>query len=235
VTVADSGSIPEPAPRANPMRGRIARPGDTPASWGNVANIITVVRILLTPLFVWLLFADAEQHGPLRYVAAAMFVVLIASDFVDGLLARRNNLVTDFGKIADPVADKGLVGSALVSLSILGELWWWVTIVILLREVGITVWRFVSLRDRVIPADTLGKVKTWAQAIAITALLLPLQDWLGEWYLWLGWVLIGIALLLTVASGAQYIVGAVRAGRTPAGPGSGDAADGARPGPAERP
>ena len=134
--------------------------GDTPASTGNVANIITVVRILLAPVFVWMLLVDDGADGLLRYLAAGLFILAIVTDSVDGLLARRQNLITDFGKILDPIADKVLIGGALVALSILGELPWWVTIVILVREIGITVYRFIALRDRVIPASWLGKVKT---------------------------------------------------------------------------
>src|SRR5690606_34200456 len=132
------------------MRGRVVSAGDTPASTGNIANIVTVVRIAMVPAFVWLLLADAGELGPMRYVAAALFIVAIATDHVDGTLARRRNLITDFGKILDPVADKLLIGSALVCLSILGELWWWVTAIILLREFGITIYRMIVLRKRVI-------------------------------------------------------------------------------------
>ncbi|MEP6480368.1 MAG: CDP-alcohol phosphatidyltransferase family protein, partial [Rhodoglobus sp.] len=121
------------------MRGRVARNGDTPASTGNVANIVTVVRIFMAPVFIWLLLADKGELGAVRWVAAVIFVVAIVTDTVDGILARRQNLVTDFGKILDPIADKVLTGGALVALSILGELWWWVTIVILIREFGITI------------------------------------------------------------------------------------------------
>jgi CDP-diacylglycerol--glycerol-3-phosphate 3-phosphatidyltransferase len=95
------------------MRGRVVRSGDTPASNGNLANIITVIRILLAPLFIWLLLEDAGSLGPLRYIAAALFILAIVTDSVDGLLARRQNLVTDFGKILDPIADKVLIGGAL--------------------------------------------------------------------------------------------------------------------------
>lgn len=206
-------SAPEPTRRPNPMRGRVARPGDSPASWGNVANIITVVRILLTPLFVWLLLLDAGEHGLWRVVAGGMFVLLIATDSVDGLLARRNNLVTDFGKLVDPLADKGLVGAALVSLSILGELPWAVTIVILVREVGITVWRFALVRDRVIPAGLLGKVKTVVQAVAISFALVPLWVLVGDGVHVLNAVLMTLAVVLTVVSGVQYLWAGVRAGR----------------------
>ncbi len=202
----------QPAPRRTnlPMRGRIVRSGDTPASTGNIANIITVVRILMAPVFIWLLLADGGDLGPLRWVAAVLFVVAIVTDSVDGFLARRQNLVTDFGKIVDPIADKVLVGGALVALSILGELWWWVTIVILVREVGITVMRFALLRDRVIPADWSGKLKTVFQAVAISLFLFPLWLFLGDWVHWVNGVVMGIAFALTVFSGIEFLVKAFR-------------------------
>ena len=209
----DSGqTIPEGASpvRTNPMRGRVARSGDTPASTGNIANIITVVRIFLAPLFVWLLFADNHELGVMRYVAAGLFIVAIATDSVDGLLARRQNLVTDFGKILDPIADKVLTGSALVTLSILGDLWWWVTILILVRELGITVFRMAVVRDRVIAASSGGKLKTVAQAIAISFYLVPLWTILGDWMHWTNGVLMAIAVALTLYSGIGYIMTALR-------------------------
>jgi len=195
------------------LSGRIIAKGDTPASNANIANIITVVRILLAPLFIWMLLADNGELGPLRYAAAALFVIAIVTDSLDGYLARSRNLVTDLGKILDPIADKVLVGAALVALSLLGELWWWVTIVILVREFGITVFRFAALRDRVIAADWSGKVKTVVQAVAVSLLLFPFWAQLGEWYHVLGWVLIGLALALTVYSGVDFLVKAGRSGR----------------------
>jgi CDP-diacylglycerol---glycerol-3-phosphate 3-phosphatidyltransferase len=203
-------------PRQNPMRGRVVSDGEGRASLGNIANIVTVVRILMAPVFIWLLLADGGHDGVLRWVAAVVFLVAILTDSVDGFLARRQNLVTDFGKLVDPIADKILIGGALVALSILGELWWWVTALILLREFGITIWRFVALRDRVIPASFWGKVKTWAQSVAVTVMLVPLDRFLGSWYLWAGWILMGIALVLTVGSGIEYLVQARRAERRPA-------------------
>src|ERR1700755_2570696 len=155
------------APRVNPMKGRVASRGETPASAGNVANIVTVARILLAPVFVWMLLVDARDNGLFRYLAAGLFLLAILTDAVDGFLARDRNLVTDQGKLLDPIADKVLIGGALRGLAILGELDWWVTAVILVREIGITVWRLVALRDRVIPAGILGKIKTLVQAIAI--------------------------------------------------------------------
>ena len=193
--------------------GRIISRGDGPASKANIANIITVVRILLAPVFVWMLLADNGELGALRYAAAALFVFAIVTDALDGYLARSRNLVTDLGKILDPIADKVLVGAALVALSLLGELWWWVTIVILVREFGITVYRFIALRSRVLAADWSGKLKTVAQAVGVSLLLFPLWAVLGDWYLWLGWIVIGIALALTVYSGIEFLVKASRSGR----------------------
>ena len=127
-------------PRTNPMRGRVLATGDTPASAGNIANIVTVIRILLAPVFIVLLLEDGGRDGYLRYIAAILFIFAIVTDSVDGLLARQRNLVTDLGKLIDPIADKVLTGGALVGLSILGEIPWWITTVILVREIGITVY-----------------------------------------------------------------------------------------------
>ncbi len=193
------------------MRGRVTSPGDTPASNGNIANIITVIRILLVPVFIWLLFLDNGTHGVWRWVATALFVLAIATDGVDGHLARGRNLITNVGIILDPIADKLLIGGALVSLSILGDLWWWVTIVILVRELGITAFRFAVIRKRVIPASKGGKLKTVFQSVAISLFLAPLQALFSfsaaavaaiDWF---DWVVMGIALVLTVYSGFDYL------------------------------
>jgi CDP-diacylglycerol---glycerol-3-phosphate 3-phosphatidyltransferase len=182
----------------------------TPGNF-NLPNIITVVRIILAPVFFWLVLADAGADGVLRWIAAALFIIAIATDGIDGAIARRQGLVTDLGKILDPIADKLLTSGALVCLSIMGELWWWVTIVIVVREVGITVWRMVELsRGNVVPAGSGGKLKTVAQAVAISFALAPLWTFLGDWVFWLNWVLMGIALVLTVWSGASYLWQAYR-------------------------
>jgi CDP-diacylglycerol--glycerol-3-phosphate 3-phosphatidyltransferase len=199
-----------PAPGV--LRGRFVRRGDTPASNGNLANVITVIRILLAPLFFWLLLVDNGDLGVTRYLAAALFVFAIATDSVDGIIARRQNLVTDLGKILDPIADKLLTGGALVCLSILGELAWWVTAIILVREVGITIYRMAVLRDRVIPASAGGKLKTVLQAVAIGFFLTPLWTLLGDWMHWVNGALMTAAVLATVVSGVDYIVKAVRHG-----------------------
>ena len=205
---------PIPAKRPNPMRGRVASKGDTPASTGNVANIVTVVRILLAPVFIWLLLSDAGENGLVRYIAAALFILAIATDSLDGQLARRRNLVTDAGIILDPIADKVLTGGALVALSILGELPWWITVAILVREFGITVFRFAWLRRRVIPASRAGKLKTVVQSVAISLFLVPLWTLLGDWVWALNWAAMGLALVLTVGTGVDYLVQAVRQNRS---------------------
>jgi CDP-diacylglycerol--glycerol-3-phosphate 3-phosphatidyltransferase len=197
------------------MRGRVTSVGDTPASNGNIANIVTVIRILLVPVFIWLLFLDNESGGLWRWVATALFVLAIATDGVDGHLARGRNLITDVGIILDPIADKLLIGGALVSLSILGDLWWWVTIVILVRELGITIFRFIVIRQRVIPASRLGKLKTVFQSIAIALYLAPLQAFFSNvvdapsgvavFISDFDFAIMAIALLLTVYSGIEYL------------------------------
>ncbi|WP_419818754.1 CDP-diacylglycerol--glycerol-3-phosphate 3-phosphatidyltransferase [Glaciibacter flavus] len=190
---------------------------DAPArasNW-NAPNIITVVRIILAPVFFWMLLADAGADGPLRWAAAALFIIAIATDGVDGAIARRKNLVTDLGKILDPIADKLLTSGALVCLSILGEVWWWVTIVIVVREVGITVWRFVELSHRnVVPAGRGGKLKTVVQAVAISLYLVPLDRLLGSWVDVVNFLFMAAALVLTVWSGVEYLVLAYRLKRS---------------------
>ena len=169
-------------------------------------NAITIVRILCAPVFLWLLLVDGGADGPLRWWAAVLFIVAIATDGIDGWIARRYEIVTDLGKLLDPIADKLLTSGALVCLSILGELWWWVTIVIVVREVGITVWRFVELgRGNVVPASSGGKLKTIAQSVAISLALLPFWTIVGDWIFWVNWVAMAIALVLTVWSGLLYL------------------------------
>lgn len=195
-----------------------------PSPW-NLPNTITVVRILFAPAFLWLMLADAGADGAARWWAAILFIVGIATDGIDGYIARRFNQVTDFGKLMDPIADKVLTGAALVGLSILGELWWWVTIVILVREWGITAMRFALLSDRVIAASWAGKVKTVAQSVAIGSAMLPLWTLWGEPVRVINAGAMAIALVLTVYSGITYVVDAVRA--------SGHSAQGHQQGPSD--
>jgi CDP-diacylglycerol---glycerol-3-phosphate 3-phosphatidyltransferase len=146
--------------------------------------------------------------------------VASVTDFLDGELARRRNLITDFGKIADPIADKALTGSALVTLSALGELAWWVTIVILVRELAVTGLRFWVIRQGVIAASRGGKIKTVLQIVAISLYILP-WDLSPE-----RWLFMGAAVIVTVATGIDYTVRAFRLRRaTGAAAGRGDFAE----------
>ncbi|RFA21824.1 CDP-diacylglycerol--glycerol-3-phosphate 3-phosphatidyltransferase [Subtercola boreus] len=174
------------------------------SNW-NLPNGITIVRIILAPVFFWMLLADNGADGVVRYLAAILFILAIATDGVDGHLARKNNQVTDLGKILDPIADKVLTGAALVGLSILAELPWWVTIIILIREVGITVFRFAVLSRRVIPASRGGKLKTLAQSIAISLALLPLWVPFGDGMFVVNTIFMAIAFVLTVITGLDYL------------------------------
>jgi CDP-diacylglycerol--glycerol-3-phosphate 3-phosphatidyltransferase len=167
----------------------------------NVPNGLTVLRLLLVPVFAWLLLRDGGDESTSRIWAAIVFLVASATDLVDGELARRQGQVTTFGKVADPIADKALTGTALVILSYLGELPWWVTIVILAREVGVTLLRFWVIRHGVIPASRGGKVKTVAQMLAILLYLLPLTGWLVT----AREVVMGVAVLLTIGTGVDYV------------------------------
>lgn len=194
----------------SPWRGRVWRRGETPASVASVPNLISVVRILLTPVFIVVALTNPEP-GLARTLGALLFAALIATDFIDGQIARGRNLVTDFGKLIDPIADKAITGSAFVVLSILGELPWWITIVVLLREWGITVYRLVVSSQTVIAADWAGKAKTMAQAIALPLALVPLQAWLGEPGVWICVITMTVAVALTIYSGLEFVVHAVRA------------------------
>lgn len=176
-------------------------------------NAITIVRILCAPVFLWMLLADGGADGPVRWWAAVLFIVAIATDGIDGHLARKHHIVTDLGKLLDPIADKVITGCAFVGLSILGELPWWVTIVVLVREIGITVYRFVVVSDHVLAAAWMGKLKTVAQAVALSLALLPLWTVVGDWIFWVNGVAMTIAVLLTVASGIDYIASEARAAR----------------------
>ncbi len=178
------------------------------ASNWNLPNILTSVRILLVPLFVWFLWAGGsvgQDSLAMRWAAFAVFAVAMYTDKLDGDIARARGLITDFGKIADPIADKLLTGSALVVLSLLNELWWWVTIVILVREWGITLMRFVVLRYGVMPASRGGKLKTVLQTLALGLLLMPLGSVVGDWWPWAGWIAMGAALVVTVVTGLDYV------------------------------
>lgn len=183
--------------------------GEAPVPTLNIANVLTTVRIIMVPFFVWALLADNSTQGVWRWVAVAIFAVAMYTDKLDGDLARRRGLITNFGKIADPIADKLLTGSALVVFSIIGELPWWVTIVILVREWGITLLRFAVIRYGVIAADMGGKIKTVLQTVAIILYLLPFThtiDWLGT----TAWIIMLLTVAVTVLTGLDYVVKAAK-------------------------
>jgi CDP-diacylglycerol--glycerol-3-phosphate 3-phosphatidyltransferase len=184
-----------------------------PASNLNLPNALTALRIVLVPFFVWFLWAGGTQGEDslgMRWAALAVFAVAMYTDKLDGDIARARGLITSFGKIADPIADKLLTGAAFVVLSMLGELWWWVTVVILVREWGITLLRFVVIRYGVMAASKGGKLKTVLQTVALLLLLLPLVPLVGAWWPWLGWIAMGAALVVTVVTGVDYVVKAVQ-------------------------
>lgn len=176
-------------------------------------NAITILRILCAPVFVWMLLADGGSDGPLRWWAAVLFIVAIATDGIDGYLARKYDIVSDLGKLLDPIADKVLTGFAFVGLSILAELPWWVTILVLVREVGITVHRLAVASTHVVAAAWMGKLKTVAQAVALSLALLPLWTVVGEWIHAVNTATMWIAVILTVASGIDYVITEVRGAR----------------------
>jgi len=199
-----AGPPPQPA-------GQPAEPV-TPPGVVNVANLLTVVRIFLVPVFVVCLVHGGTAW---RVAALAAFLGASATDFLDGLLARKRGLVTDFGKIADPIADKALTGAALITLTVLGELPGWVTALILARELGITALRFAVIKRGVIAASQGGKLKTMLQILAICLYLLPAS--LGVPAL-LKEVVMGAALVVTLVTGIDYTIRAMRMGRSSPAP-----------------
>ena len=183
-----------------------------PAPVLNVANGLTALRLVLVPVFVALTVASGMVRPGLRMVAALVFVVASLTDFVDGWIARTWHLVTEFGKIADPIADKALTGTALVLLSWYGRLPWWVTVVILVREVGVTVLRFGVIKRGVIAASRGGKAKTALQILAISWYLWPFPAWLAD----VGAVVMLVAVVVTVVTGGDYLVRVLRRRRAAA-------------------
>lgn len=182
-----------------------------PVSPWNLPNAITTLRILLVPLFVWFLFEADDKGDWQRWVALVLFILAISTDGVDGAIARKKGLVTNLGKILDPIADKALIGGALVALSILGEVPWWATAAILARELGITAYRFIVIRKRVVAASGGGKLKTILQSITVGLFLSPFDVLLGEWVLWVqDWLLL-FTVALTLYTGAQYLWAAAKA------------------------
>lgn len=169
----------------------------------NVPNALTVLRIVLVPVFGWMLLAHAHE-GSWRSASTIVFIVAILTDFVDGKVARKYGLVTNFGKIWDSVADKALTGMAFIGLSILGELPWWMTILILLREWGITVMRVFMLKYQVMAANRGGKLKTATQALAIIMFCLGLWR-VPIWVVVIAWSVMIVAFALTILTGLFYL------------------------------
>jgi CDP-diacylglycerol--glycerol-3-phosphate 3-phosphatidyltransferase len=187
------------------------RPEESQAPLLNLANLLTLLRLALVPVFLACLFVgDGHQFG-WRLAAGVTFVVAAATDRFDGQIARRHGLVTRFGMIADPIADKILTGSALVGLSLLGDLAWWITMVIAVRELGVTALRFWVLRHGVIPASRGGKLKTLVQTVAIGLYVLPLTRLVAEgWVTQACWWLMAVAVAVTVLTGFDYLLRALR-------------------------
>lgn len=172
----------------------------------NLPNAITIARIVATPFFLWILLADSGEMSALRWAAGVFFIVAIASDAVDGYIARSRGLITDLGKLLDPIADKVLTGAALVGLAILAELPWWVVAVILIREIGITIDRLFRASKVVVAADWMGKLKTVVQSVAIGLAIFPLATVIGDWVVWVNVASMSLAVILTVASGIDYLL-----------------------------
>ena len=189
-------------------------PVPPPSPW-NIANALTVLRVLMVPVYAWLLLADGGSNPALRFWAAGVFVLATLTDRIDGEIARRRGLITDFGKVTDPIADKALMGMAFVGLSLLGELPWWVTVLVLAREWGVTLLRFFVIRHGVMPAGRGGKLKTVLQSVTLTLFSLPL--WVlplsGLWTA-VAWVTMVLAVVVTLVTGVDYVLKALHLRRT---------------------
>jgi len=198
-----SGAVESGVPGGpKPARGaKVVAAAVNQASVWNIANFLTMLRLLLVPGFVALMLADGGYDPAMRSFAWAAFAIAMITDLFDGHLARTYDLVTDFGKIADPIADKAIMGAALICLSSLGDLPWWVTVVILGRELGITLLRFLVIRYGVIPASRGGKLKTLTQGVAVGMYVLALTGWLATLRFWV----MAAAVVLTVLTGLDYV------------------------------
>lgn len=178
-----------------------------PSNW-NLPNFLTSLRIIVIPLFAWLTLEGGAENNAYAWWALVVFVLLMITDKLDGDIARARGLVTNFGKIADPIADKALMTTAFVCFNIIGILPWWVTVLIVLREFGITIWRFIQLgQGNVVPASKGGKLKTALQTLAVALYLWPLPEWMSI----PSQVVMYAALVVTVVTGIQYIVDSKKA------------------------
>ena len=175
----------------------------------NVPNFLTTIRIIVVPILAWLLFKESAETDANRIIAGTIFIVAALTDIADGTIARRWNLITNFGKIFDPIADKALIGVALIGLSYLNLLDWWFTWVILARELFVTFLRFWVINKGVIPASRGGKLKTITQIVAISFYLLPLP----ESFSIVGEIIMYLAVILTLATAVDYIMKAIMTDR----------------------
>ncbi len=164
-------------------------------------NTLTVTRILFIPVGVYVVFLDGGENARYQILAWSIFFILGLTDILDGKWARQSNRITALGTFLDPVADKALIGSAMISLSILGRFPWWMTILILTREIGITIFRLLVIRDGVIPASKGGKLKTFMQGFGVGFYMLPLPASLD----WFKTAFISVAIILTITSAYDYI------------------------------
>lgn len=177
----------------------------------NLPNVITMARILFVPFFIWTLVEFNNPESAMRWISVLVFIIIMASDGVDGAIARKRGLITNLGKLLDPIADKALLGGALVTLSVLGEVSWWITAVIMIRELGITAYRFVVIRNEVVAASSGGKLKTIFQGIMVGFVVSPLTAWFDQWYTYFELALVLFATALTLITGIQYMFAAFRA------------------------
>ncbi|NLJ55388.1 MAG: CDP-alcohol phosphatidyltransferase family protein [Intrasporangiaceae bacterium] len=199
-------------PPLTPGRGAEALP--PPSPW-NIANALTMFRVVLVPVVGWLLLVEGGENPLYRYLAAATFAIAMITDRIDGNLARSRGLITKFGQIVDPIADKALMTMAFVGLSMIGVVWWWVTALVLIREWGVTLLRFVVIRHGVMPAGRGGKVKVALQTGVIIALTLPLWTWpLGQVILWVAYAVLAVTVAVTLITGYEILRDALRLRQT---------------------
>ena len=164
-------------------------------------NFITIMRLVFVPVGAYTLFKNGGDDTTWQYISWVVFFTLGMSDVLDGKLARSRNTITEFGKFLDPVADKVMIGTAMISLSILGRMPWWMTIVILAREIAITIFRLSVIKRGVIPANKGGKIKAMMQGFGVGFYILPLSSslyWFRDGFMY-------IAIVLTVVTGAYYV------------------------------
>ena len=189
----------------------------------NIPNVLTTLRIVMVPFYGWAMLVDGGDSILWRCVAFALFTLAMITDKIDGDIARARNLVTNFGKIADPIADKALTGMAFVALSIVGDVWWWVTILVLVREWSVTLLRLSILKHVVIAAAQSGKVKTVLQGVALAGLSLPLRQLdgtlgtIGDVLFYAFQILLACAVVMTMWSGYEFFRDVRRQRRVAAG------------------